>query len=114
MKAHPTNTRNRFDRLTTLADYATEIPEHLNDLLLPAEQSELEQFAERIRKLRIKQEEREYVMGLQEVYDLPLRPNATVKQTMIRARLKIRLDRLAATGRLPEPGTDDLPVDPLE
>ena len=33
---------------------------------------------------------------------------------MIRARLKICKDRLASDGRLPEPGTGDLPVDPLE
>ena len=46
MKTQRTNTRPHLDRLTTLADYASEIPEQLNDLLLPVTKADLDQFAE--------------------------------------------------------------------
>jgi hypothetical protein len=105
----------KFDRNPVIDEYAGGIPGQLYDLLLPTDQSELEEFSERIKELRFKLEERAYVMELQDFYELPLRPNATVKETMIRARLKYRRQRLENDGEIPEPGADEnLPVDPLE
>ena len=104
-----------FNRFPVVRKYAEEIPAQLHGLLLPIDQSELETFSKRVKLMRCKLEERAYVMELQEMYDLPLRPNATVKETMIRARLKYRQERLENDGDFPEPGTDEnLPVDPLE
>ena len=103
------------ERSVTVSEYAAELPEQLHDLLLPSDPLELEEFSKRIKALRFKMEERAYVMDLQDFYELPLRPNATVKETMIRARLKYRRHRLENDGQFPEPGADEnLPVDPLE
>ena len=104
-----------FDGHPAVKKYSEEIPDQLHDLLLPGDRSEFEEFSKRVKALRFILEERAYVMDLQDFYELPLRPNASVKETMIRARLKYRQERLENDGKFPEPGADEnLPVDPLE
>ena len=96
-------------------DYLAAISRNLWDLLVPANPEMHTDFCATIHKLRVREVERNYVLDLQQVYRIPIRPNESVKATMIRVRLKILKQRLK---RL-EPGDrnslfEELPVDPLE
>lgn len=94
--------------------YLARIPEDLRDLLGP-DSERREEFALAIKALRIKEEERGYVMDIQTRYGLPIRPNETVKQTMIKVRLAIlRKRREAALDSSLVDIRGHLPVDPLE
>lgn len=94
--------------------YLARIPEDLRDLLGP-DLKRLEEFALAIKALRIKEEERGYVMDIQYRYGLPLRPNESVKQTMIKVRLAIlKKRREAAQDSSSVDIRGHLPVDPLE
>jgi hypothetical protein len=95
-------------------EYLERIPIALRDLLAPG-QEHLAEFAVAVKSLRLKEEERAYVMAIQQRYRLPLRPNETVKRTMIRARLAILRKRQEAEAEGDIVDTDwPLPVDPLE
>ncbi len=77
-----------LDEYPILKEYLAGIPKQLWNLLLPGDKAHLGQLASAVKAQRIKQEERNYVMDLQYQYRLSLRPNETVKETMIRARLR--------------------------
>jgi hypothetical protein len=95
-------------------EYLEQIPVGLRDLMAPAREL-LAEFAVAVKSLRLKEEERAYVMAIQQRYRLPLRPNETVKRTMIRARLAILRKRQEAEAEGDIVDTDwGLPVDPLE
>jgi hypothetical protein len=98
-----------------LEHYLRRIPSSLRDLLVPRTRRERYRFAKAIKALRIREEERNYVRELQKKFDLPLRPNETVKETMIRVRLRRFRDirRSAGEGWWPDCG-DNFPTDPLE
>jgi hypothetical protein len=103
------------DRHPMIQQYLSQIPEQLWGVLGPDDESGLREFSQRIKALRLWEEERAYVRELQELYELPLRPNETVKETMIRARLKFRRLRNEKGNSVPDSDLDfDLPVDPLE
>ena len=97
-----------------LKKYQSRIPSDLKDILLPDE-AQMSQLAITIKRLRIKEEERNYVIEIQRRYRIPLRPNESVKRTMIRVRLAILRKRRDA-----DEGEDifdlygPLPIDPLE
>lgn len=98
-----------------IENYVSVIPKNLRDLLIPANPDELSGFCSTIHKLRVREVEREYVMDLQRVYRIPIRPNESVKATMIRVRLKVLKQRLEHR----DAGTQEslfsnLPIDPLE
>ena len=93
-------------------DYLAAIPRNLWDLLVPTNPEEHTDFCATIHKLRIQEVERDYVMDLQQVYRIPIRPNESVKATMIRIRLKILNQRIETGNR--DSLFEDLPVDPLE
>lgn len=92
-----------------------EIPTDLHHLLLPVERQQWHAFLVKAKKLRIREIERNYVMELQTKHNLSVRPNESVKATMIRARLRILKNRLQKM-RVEEPGAPKriMPVDPLE
>jgi hypothetical protein len=91
--------------------YCRKIPEDLWDLLLPQLPDEFESFEAVLKALPFKEEERDYVMELQQEYDVPLRPNETVKETMIRVRLASIRERRQRGGHQTR---GELPIDPLE
>ncbi|MEW5796672.1 MAG: hypothetical protein AB1772_09985 [Candidatus Zixiibacteriota bacterium] len=98
--------------------YIARIPEGLRDLLSPGSE-QYREFADALKALRLKEEERYYVMGIQRRYRLPIRPNESVKRTMIRVRLAIWKKRRQPEADIdPESAILDLlgplPVDPLE
>jgi hypothetical protein len=107
-------TKNAPGEYPLVSRYIARIPEDLRDLLIPPHEH-LAQFAAAVKALRTKEEERYYVLDIQRRYRIPIRPNESVKETMIRVRLAILKKRLSADedekiadifGRLP--------VDPLE
>ena len=94
--------------------YRSKIPTDLRHILLPDE-AEMSQLAYAIKRLRVREEERYYVTEIQRRYQIPLRPNESVKRTMIRVRLDILRRRRDADEEefflhLDGP----LPTDPLE
>jgi len=94
--------------------YVARIPEDLRDLLIPPHE-QLAEFATAVKSLRIKEEERYYVLDIQRRYRIPIRPNESVKETMIRVRLAIiRKRREAAEDENIVDIFGPLPVDPLE
>lgn len=103
-----------IERHLLLEQYLAQIPVDLRDLLAPDREHPVE-FAAAVRSLPMKEEERSYVMAIQHRYRIPLRPNESVKRTMIRVRLSI-LKRLREAEADGEPIDTDvsLPVDPLE
>ena len=95
-------------------EYLAQIPDDLHDLLVPSQDDPAE-FAAAVKSLRLKEEERSYVMAIQQRYRLPLRPNESVKRTMIRVRLAIlKKIREAEIEGNPIDTDTSLPVDPLE
>lgn len=95
-----------------LTAYLKQVPQDLWPLMIPDNLEDLIVFAGQIKKLRIWEKERNYVMELQQVYHLPLRPNATVKETMIAARLQQVKKRNRPLKESDDSG--DLPIDPFE
>lgn len=95
-----------------LTNYLKQIPQELWSQLVPDNIEELQLFAKQIKKLRITEKERNYVMELQQIYKLPLRPNATVKETMIAARLNAIKKQNRPLKESDDLG--DLPIDPFE
>jgi hypothetical protein len=97
-----------------VAKYLARVPEDIRDLLTPSV-DQIGQFAAAVKALRLKEEERYYVLHLQRRHGLPIRPTETVKETMIRARLTILRKRREGVDEdeLIDPN-DPLPVDPLE
>lgn len=96
-----------------LTNYLKQIPKELWIQLVPNNLDDLQLFAKKIKQLRIKEKERNYVMELQQSYRLPLRPNSTVKETMIAARLqKIKKKNRPLSKNSEDLG--DLPIDPFE
>ena len=97
-----------------LKKYESIIPADLKGILLPDE-AQMSQLAIAIKRLRIREEERNYVIDIQRRHRIPLRPNESVKRAMIRVRLAILRKRREA-------GEDEnifdlfgpLPTDPLE
>jgi|GEM_PF-4288413 len=97
-----------------VSKYVARIPEDLADLLIPPDEH-LARFASAIKALRIREEERNYVLDIQGHYRVPIRPNESVKETMIRVRLAILRKRREADEDENTPDTfGPLPVDPLE
>jgi len=94
-----------IEKYPELKHYADCIPSQLWDLFLPSETSEFMAFSATIKALRIREKARDYIMELRKKYGLPLRPNATVEETIKRVRL-IRWQRKkrAESGYTEEPG----------
>jgi len=100
--------------LQLVQKYVARIPEDLRAILAPESERTLE-FAAAIKSLRLKEEERYYVIDIQHRYGIALRPNESVKQTMIRVRLKLLRERREAEAEGDVVDTyAPLPVDPLE
>jgi len=106
--------KQEIERHPLVEEYLARIPTDLRDLLAPNQESPAE-FVVAIKSLWLKEEERSYVMDIQQRYRLPLRPNESVKRTMIRVRLAIlkRIREAEIEGDLIDTDTS-LPVDPLE
>ena len=102
------------ERHPLVAEYLSRIPAELHDLLAPGQEQAAE-FVAAIKSLRDIEEERSYVMAIQRRYELPLRPNESIKRTMIRVRLETLRQRREAevNGKIIDPDFS-LPVDPLE
>jgi hypothetical protein len=95
--------------------YARNIPTELRTMLLPKTAQERFKFVRRISALHMREEERNYVIELQHRFGLPLRPNESVKRTMIRARLKV-LHKVKTAHQFDDHPLRHrrLPIDPLE
>lgn len=84
-------TKRMQEQLTdypTIQNYLASVPEDLWDLVLPESPSQLGLLARAIHELRAREAQREYIIGLQKKYELPLRPNATMHETMKLVRLE--------------------------
>ncbi len=104
-----------IEEFPLVKQYSKRIPQDLWDIFLPQSPDGLETFSAAIKALRLKEEERNYVMELQQQYELPLRPNLTVKETMIQVRLNLLQERKRRGQEADDLSIDDsLPVDPLE
>lgn len=98
----------------SISKYLESIPENLWDMFLPATAAELPRFARSLHELRARETEREYIVGLQKKYDLPLRPNATMNETMKLVRVARKKRAASNQGRLPFDPDGNLPIDPDE
>ena len=96
---------------TQVERYRSQIPAQLWDILLPEGDDDLEVFVASIKRLRIKEQERNYVMAIQRKFQIPVRPHESVKESMARARAKIFSCRKGGSKRL---SNRRLPLDPLE
>ena len=104
-----------IEEFPLVKQYSKRIPQDLWDIILPQSPDEFTAFSAAIKALRLKEEERNYVIELQQQYDMPLRPNATVKETMIQVRLNVLRERRRRGEETDGQTVDDsLPVDPLE
>jgi len=107
-------THETIGRHSLVEKYLARVPEDLRDLLGPKD-DQTDDFASAVKALRLKEEERYYVMHLQRRHGLSIRPNESVKRTMIRARLTIlHKRRESADDEDCFDLNDPLPVDPLE
>jgi hypothetical protein len=97
-----------------IRDYRESIPRDLRDILVP-ETDQDESFAGAIKLLKMIEAERNYVRELQDYYKVPIRPNDSVKRTMIRVRLNWlkKIKARSGHGHVIEM-IRDLPIDPLE
>ena len=109
------NKKNKITPAQYLESYLVGIPADILDIFVPETAREKYMLSKAIKRLRIREKERNYVMENQQHFSLPLRPNETLKKTMIRARLTIlqnRLKRNKTSGSTS--GGLSLPIDPLE
>jgi hypothetical protein len=108
----PIDTKAHYQALVD--QYRSKIPADLKNILLP-DDTLMSEFAIAIKRLRSKEEERYYVTEIQRRHRIPLRPNESVKQAMIRARLAIiKRRREAGDGEDSVETNGPLPTDPLE
>ncbi len=104
-----------FEEFQDIKDYLSGIPENIHYLLVGQTKQDFLALRQAIKKQRKNQQEREYVIEIQQRYRLPLRPNSTVKATMIRARLRLKSIMARSTNSGHYYGSEgELPVDPLE
>lgn len=87
--------QEQLSEYPTIQNYLASLPKDLWDLVLPESPAQLGLFARSIHALRAREAQREYIIGLQKKYDLPLRPNATIQETM----KLVRLERKKRSGR---------------
>lgn len=64
------------------------VPEELWDIFLPEEEDDLPDMEFNIINFRRRANERDQVMALQELCDLPLRPNMSLREARQKARLQ--------------------------
>lgn len=104
---------NSKDLLKVL-EYIEKIPVSCLDLVVPFCEEDLRALEKSIKAIRTREKERNYVMEIQRHYKLPLRPNESLKETMIRVRLKLLKERVKKNRKKLslEPGS--FPIDPLE
>ena len=112
MRNMSTSPKNLGREYPEIRHYAAGLPESIRDILLEGVEESPDAFISAIKKLRLKEEERNYVLNIQRNHGLACRPHESVKETMIRVRLKI-LRRRRSMGKKPIKG-DGLPVDPFE
>lgn len=98
-----------------LNEYIESIPRELRNIFSPTESEDLENFYLHLKALRIREKERNYVMEIQKNYNLPIRPNYTLKDTMIRVRLKMLKKKIInRRNGYDSRSSDKFPVDPME
>jgi hypothetical protein len=71
-----------------IKQYLANIPENVWDILLPESVDDLTEFSSDIRSCLTQGEEREFIMKVQLDHGLPLRPNASVRDTVIAVRIE--------------------------
>ncbi len=110
---YPIDTKAHYESL--VEQYRSRIPADLRDILLSNDEEGVSELAFAIKRLRAKEEERYYVTEIQRKHSIPLRPNESVKKTMIRVRLDIlRRRRNGDDKELLTDINDAMPTDPLE
>jgi hypothetical protein len=77
-----------LEQYPVIKEYLSNIPTDIWDLLLPDSPADLAQFSSDIRSCRAQQEERDFIMEVQIRHGLPLRPNASVRDTVIAVRIQ--------------------------
>lgn len=93
------------EKYPEIKQYAESLPRQLWEFFLPQDVSGFVEFSARIKALRIREKERDYIIELRKKYDLPFRPNASIEETIKRVRL-IRWQRKMRSeyGWTEEPG----------
>jgi len=70
------------------AQRLADIPKELWYIFLPVTEKESEQCGINIYMFDLRKKERDEVMSIQRKYNLPLRPNETMRQTLIKLNIK--------------------------
>lgn len=84
------------------------LPEDLVDMFTPQTADELHQLEVNIEKWLIESYEREKIMRLQQKYNLPLRPNQSLRDLMIRIKIvELKKARQDGDDLLPNDGKGD-------
>ena len=76
-----------------IKDYLANIPENVWDILLPESVDELAEFSSEVKSCLTQSEERDFIMKVQRDHGLPLRPNASVRETVIAVRIQHLRDK---------------------
>jgi len=107
--------QNIIEKYPEIENLIKKIPSDIHALILPDSDENFEEYECVIKAQRIVEKERDYVMEIQRSYKLALRPNDSLKETMIRVRLKLIKDKNRPSrntgGRN---GYGFLPIDPME
>lgn len=71
-----------------LREYIQKIPSNCWPLLLPGSACDFKELEDAIRECRAEEEIRNSVMSVQMRFGLPLRPNLSVRETLLRLRIQ--------------------------
>ena len=77
-----------IENYPVIKQYLANIPENVWDILLPESVDDLAEFSSDIRSCLAQGEERDFIMKVQIDHELPLRPNASVRDTVIAVRIE--------------------------
>ena len=114
-KTESLTTDQSLENYPAVKNYLDGIPKDIHHLFVGESEQDLIELSSAIKRQRRDQQEREYVIEIQRRYRLPLRPNASVKATMIQARLRLRrLLSSTSNGKHYRGIVGELPVDPFE
>jgi len=76
-----------FDVSFCVVKFLEKLPRSIRDLFTPKTEDELFELESRIIKFAVRQRERDKVMDLQKEFNLPLRPNQSLKEVLIKIKI---------------------------
>lgn len=82
-----------FEEYQELKKYLDGLPEDIWDILIPSDEKDYKAFMSEIKYCRANEETKTHIMRIQRQFDLPLRPNETIRKTVKKVRIKVLRDK---------------------